>query len=40
MVVGLAMAVIWLVLVIKAFQGKMIKLPMLGEWAEQYAGSV
>jgi uncharacterized membrane protein len=40
MVVGLAAVVIWFVLVIKAFQGEMFKLPMLGELAEQYAGSV
>ena len=40
MVVALALVVIWLVLVIKAFQGEMFKLPMLGELAEQYAGSV
>jgi uncharacterized membrane protein len=40
MVVGLAAVVIWFVLVIKAFQGEMFKLPMLGELAEQHAGSV
>jgi uncharacterized membrane protein len=40
MVVALALVVIWLVLVIKAFQGEMFKLPILGELAEQYAGSV
>jgi uncharacterized membrane protein len=39
-VVGLAAVVIWFVLVIKAFQGQMFKLPMLGDLAEQYAGSV
>jgi uncharacterized membrane protein len=39
-VVGLAIVVIWLVLVIKAFQGEMFKLPMLGDLAEQYAGSL
>jgi uncharacterized membrane protein len=38
MVVGLAAVVIWFVLVIKAFQGEMFKLPMLGDLAEQYAG--
>ena len=38
-VVGLAVVVIWLVLVIKAFQGEMFKLPILGDLAEQYAGS-
>lgn len=40
MVVGLAAVVIWFVLVIKAFQGEMFKLPMLGDLAEQYAGAV
>ena len=40
MVVGLAAVVIWFVLVIKAFQGEMFKLPMLGDLAEQYAGSI
>jgi uncharacterized membrane protein len=37
-VVALAVVVIWLVLVIKAFQGAMFKLPVLGDFAEQYAG--
>lgn len=40
MVVGLAAVVIWFVLVIKALQGEMFKLPMLGDLAEQYAGSI
>jgi uncharacterized membrane protein len=40
MVVGLAVFVIWLVLVVKAFQGEMFKLPILGDLAEQYAGSL
>jgi uncharacterized membrane protein len=35
-VVGLAAFVIWLVLVVKAFQGEMFMLPMLGEVAEQH----
>jgi len=39
-VVVLAAIVIWLVLVVKAFQGEMFQLPMLGEFAAQYAGSV
>ena len=37
MFVGLAALVIWLVLVIKAFQGEMFKLPVLGDFAEQHA---
>ena len=39
-VVVLAAFVIWLVLVVKAFQGEMFHLPMLGEFAAQYASSV
>ncbi len=35
MVVGLAAVVIWLVLVVKAFQGEMFKLPWLGDFAAQ-----
>ena len=35
-VVGIAAFVIWLVLVVKAFQGEMFMLPMLGEMAEQH----
>ncbi len=35
-VVGIAAFVIWLVLVVKAFQGEMFMLPMLGEVAEQH----
>lgn len=37
-VVALAVVVIWLVLVIKAFQGEMFKLPLLGDLAGQQAG--
>lgn len=40
MVVGLAAVVIWLVLVVKAFQGEIFKLPVLGDFAESYAGSI
>ncbi len=39
-VVVLAAIVIWLVLVLKAFQGEMFHLPMLGEFAAQYASSM
>ncbi len=35
MVVGLAVVVIWLVLVVKAFQGEMFKIPWLGDFAAQ-----
>ena len=34
---GLALVVIWLVLVVKAFQGERFQLPVLGEFAERYA---
>src|SRR5258708_2008790 len=35
MVVGLAFFMIWIVLIVKALQGEMLKLPLLGELAEQ-----
>jgi len=38
MVVALAIVVIWLVLVVKAFQGEMFKLPLLGDFAAQQVG--
>jgi uncharacterized membrane protein len=37
-VAGLAAPVVWLVLVVKAFQGETFKLPALGNLAERYAG--
>ena len=37
-VVGLAYVAIWLVLVVKAFQGVMFRLPLLGDFAAQPAG--
>lgn len=36
-VLGFGAFVIWLVLLVKAFQGETFKLPVLGEVAEQYA---
>jgi len=39
-VVGLAAVVIWLVLVVKAFQGEMFQLPFLGDFAARQAGAV
>jgi uncharacterized membrane protein len=36
---GLAAFVVWLVLVVKALQGERFKLPALGDFAEQNAGS-
>jgi uncharacterized membrane protein len=36
--IGLGVAVMWLVLVVKALQGEMFKLPLLGDFAEHYAG--
>jgi uncharacterized membrane protein len=37
-VVGFGAVVIWLVLVVKAFQGQMFRLPLLGDFAAQQAG--
>ena len=39
-VVGIAVFVFWLVLVVKALQGVVFKVPVLGEFAEQHAGPV
>jgi uncharacterized membrane protein len=39
-VVVLAAGVIWVVLVVKAFQGEMFKLPLLGDFAAQQAGEL
>ena len=36
--VAFGAVVIWLVLVVKAFQGLMFKLPLLGDFADQQAG--
>jgi uncharacterized membrane protein len=36
--IGLAVFVIWLILVFKAYQGQMFKLPVIGAIAEQQAG--
>jgi len=38
--VGLAAVVVWLVLVVKAVQGEMFKLPALGNYAEQQADAL
>jgi uncharacterized membrane protein len=38
-VVGLACVVVWLVLVVKALQGEMFKLPVLGDFSEQRANA-
>jgi len=35
--VGLAVFVIWIVLMVNAFQGKYFKLPIIGDYAEKYA---
>ena len=39
-VAGLAAVFLWMVLVVKALQGEMFKLPWLGEFAEHYAAAV
>jgi uncharacterized membrane protein len=36
----IALAVIWLVLMVKALQGEMFKLPLLGQFAGQHANSI
>jgi uncharacterized membrane protein len=38
--VGLAGFVIWIVLVLKAYQGQMFKLPVIGDMAEKQAGTM
>jgi uncharacterized membrane protein len=38
--VGLAGFVIWIVLVLKAYQGQMFKLPVIGDMAEKQAGAM
>jgi uncharacterized membrane protein len=38
-IAGLAGVAVWLVLVVKAMQGEMFKLPVLGEYAEQQANA-
>ena len=37
--IGLAGLVIWLILVLKAYQGQMFKLPVIGDIAEKQAGA-
>ena len=39
MVLGLAVLVVWLVLIVKGLQGEAFKLPLLGEFAEQLASA-
>lgn len=34
-IVSLALFVVWIILVIKAFQGEHYKLPLIGDWAQQ-----
>jgi uncharacterized membrane protein len=36
-IVGLAAFVVWIILLINAFQGKKFKLPVIGDYAERYA---
>lgn len=35
--VGLGATVLWIFLVVKAYQGEKIVLPIIGEWAQKYA---
>jgi uncharacterized membrane protein len=39
-IIGLAIFIGWIVLLIKAFQGTMFKLPVIGDMAEKQAGSM
>jgi len=39
MVVGLGLFVLWIILLIKAYQGQMFKLPVIGDLAEQQANA-
>ena len=36
-ILGIASLVLWLLLMWKAYQGEMYKLPMVGDWAAKYA---
>lgn len=38
-IIGLAGFVLWLVMVLKAYQGQMFKLPVIGDMAEKQAGA-
>lgn len=40
MLVSLGFFVIWVVLIVKALQGEMFKLPLVGDFAEQQAGRI
>lgn len=40
LVVGLGLFIVWLVLMLKAFQGQMFKLPVIGDMAEKQANAV
>lgn len=40
MLVSLAFFVVWVVLVVKALQGEMFKLPLIGDFAEKQAAAV
>ena len=36
--IGLASLVLWILLMVKAYQGELFKLPIVGDMAENYAG--
>jgi uncharacterized membrane protein len=40
LLLGLAMFVLWILLLIKAYQGQMFKLPVIGNFAEQQANNI
>jgi uncharacterized membrane protein len=40
LLVGLGLFIVWLVLMLKAFQGQMFKLPVIGDMAEKQANAI
>ncbi len=40
MLLGIAVFVLWIILMLRAYQGKMYKLPIVGNFAEQQANKV
>ncbi|PYX91478.1 MAG: hypothetical protein DMG71_20115 [Acidobacteria bacterium] len=40
LVLSIGCFILWVVLLVKAFQGEMFKLPVIGDWAERQANLV
>ena len=36
-IIGILMFILWVFLMIKAYQGQMVKIPLIGNWAEKLA---